>query len=85
MRQHGWLVGGFALAAGPAGARDLPGDPIAGASLAHEVCAVCHLVSDDQTSDPQVGPSFLEVAGHPPPPSSACAPSSRRPTPRCPT
>ena len=65
MRRLAYSVGALALATGQAGAQDLPGDPAAGARLAHEVCAVCHLVSDDQTSDPEVGPSFFEVADHP--------------------
>jgi mono/diheme cytochrome c family protein len=65
MRRLAYLCGTLALATGQAGAQELPGDPAAGARLAHEVCAVCHLVSDDQTSDPEVGPSFFEVADHP--------------------
>jgi len=46
-------------------AQDLPGDPAAGATLAREVCAQCHLVAEDQLIDPAVGPSLLEVAQHP--------------------
>jgi len=65
MRQLGWLVGALAMMAGQAGAQDVPGDPQAGADLAQEVCAVCHVVAADQPSDPGVGPSFLEVADHP--------------------
>jgi mono/diheme cytochrome c family protein len=51
--------------AGHAGAQDLPGDPAAGARLAREVCAVCHLVAEDQPSDPGIGPSLVEIAAHP--------------------
>ena len=65
MGRPGWLVGALAVLAGQAGAQDLPGDPAAGADLAHEVCAVCHLVAEDQPTDPGVGPSLIEVAGHP--------------------
>ena len=65
MRRLAYICGTLALVTGHAFAQDLPGDPAAGARLAHEVCAVCHLVSDDQTSDPEVGPSFFEVADHP--------------------
>lgn len=46
-------------------AADLPGDPVAGGQLAHEVCAACHLVAKDQASDPEIGPSLIEVAEHP--------------------
>ena len=62
MRRLGWLVGAaLALPADQAGAQD----PAAGARLAREVCAVCHVVAADQPSDPGVGPSFFEVADHP--------------------
>jgi mono/diheme cytochrome c family protein len=65
MRQLGWLGGALALIAGQGGAQDLPGDPAAGARLAKEVCATCHVVAADQATDPGIGPSWLEVAGHP--------------------
>lgn len=52
-------------AASHAMAADLPGDPVAGGQLAHEVCAACHLVAKDQASDPEIGPSLIEVAEHP--------------------
>ena len=51
--------------AAPLTAQDLPGDPAAGASLAREVCAQCHLAAKDQVVDPGVGPSLFEVAQHP--------------------
>lgn len=53
------------LPIGAAAAADLPGDPAAGGTLAHDVCAVCHVVAPDQMVDPGVGPSFLEIAAHP--------------------
>ena len=65
MRDLAYLVGALALVASQAGAQDLPGDPQAGADLAQEVCAVCHVVAAEQPSDPGVGPSFLEIADHP--------------------
>ena len=65
MRRFGWLIGTLWVACGHAAAQDLPGDPAAGASLAREVCAECHLVSEDQLIDPAIGPSLLEVAEHP--------------------
>jgi mono/diheme cytochrome c family protein len=47
-------------------AQELPGYPAAGARLAREVCATCHLVSDDQFNDPAVGaPTFFEVVADP--------------------
>ncbi len=52
-------------AASHAMAADLPGDPVAGGQLAHEVCAACHLVARDQADDPEIGPSLIEVAEHP--------------------
>ena len=56
----------FLLSAGVAAAQDLPGDPDAGSRLAHEVCGVCHVVSDEQFVDPDVGtPTFFEVADDP--------------------
>ena len=52
--------------AGAATAQGLPGDPEAGGKLAREVCAACHIVSEDQLYDPGVGaPTFFEVAAHP--------------------
>jgi mono/diheme cytochrome c family protein len=54
------------LWAGTAMAQGLPGDPEAGRELAQEVCAVCHIVSEDQLHDPGVGaPTFFEVVDHP--------------------
>ena len=50
---------------GGAAAQDLPGDPTAGAELACGACAQCRVVSKDQMVDPGIGPSLLEVAGHP--------------------
>ena len=65
MRRLGWLFGAVWAASGQASAQDLTGDPAAGASLAREVCAKCHLVAEDQVIDPAIGPSLLEVAEHP--------------------
>ena len=65
MRHLGWLICTMSLAGGHPAAQELPGDPAAGESLAREVCAKCHLVAEDQMVDPAVGPSLLEVAGHP--------------------
>jgi mono/diheme cytochrome c family protein len=65
MLRLGWLVCTVWMAAGPAAAQDLPGDPAAGADLAREVCAKCHVVAEDQPIDPAVGPSLLELAEHP--------------------
>jgi mono/diheme cytochrome c family protein len=57
----------FFLWAVAAMAQGLPGDPEAGGELARDVCAVCHIVSDDQLHDPDVGaPTFFEVVDHPP-------------------
>jgi mono/diheme cytochrome c family protein len=65
MRHVGWLICAVWVAGGGAAAQDLPGDPAAGAKLAREVCAQCHLAVEDQASDPGVGPSLFEVAEHP--------------------
>ena len=47
-------------------AQELPGDPAVGGKLAREVCATCHIVSDDQLVDPDVGaPTFVEVVADP--------------------
>jgi mono/diheme cytochrome c family protein len=47
-------------------AQQLPGDPLVGGKLAREVCAACHIVSDDQLVDPDVGaPTFFEVIDDP--------------------
>ena len=52
--------------AGIASAQDLPGDPEVGGKLARDVCATCHVVSEDQVDDPGVGaPTFFEVVAHP--------------------
>jgi cytochrome c len=54
------------LWAGTIMAQGLPGDPWAGGKLAREVCAICHIVSEDQLHDPGFGaPTFFEVAAHP--------------------
>ena len=65
MRRFGWLICTVSIAIGPAAAQDLLGDPAAGADLAREVCAKCHLVSEDQAIDPAIGPSLLELGEHP--------------------
>jgi mono/diheme cytochrome c family protein len=65
MQRLGWLICAVWAAGGAATAQDLPGDPAAGASLAREVCAKCHLGAEDQTVDPGIGPSLLEFAEHP--------------------
>jgi mono/diheme cytochrome c family protein len=47
-------------------AQPLPGDPLVGGKLAREVCAGCHIVSDDQLVDPDVGaPTFFDVVADP--------------------
>jgi cytochrome c len=54
------------LWASTAVAQGLPGDPEAGRKLAQDVCAVCHIVSEDQLHDPGAGaPTFFEVVAHP--------------------
>ena len=65
MRRLGWLLCLLPVVAGRAAAQDLPGDPEAGARLAREVCAACHVVADDQMVDPGIGPWFIDVAEHP--------------------
>jgi mono/diheme cytochrome c family protein len=55
----------LAIVGAEAGAADLPGDPEAGARLAREVCAACHVVAEDQMIDPGIGPWFIDVAEHP--------------------
>lgn len=65
MRQIGWLVAASALLAGPAAAQDPQSDPAAGARLANEVCATCHIVGDDQTTMPGPAPTFFEIADDP--------------------
>ena len=65
MRRLGWLICTVWVGSGSAAAQELPGDPAAGASLARDVCATCHVVAEDQPIDPAVGPSLLEVAEHP--------------------
>jgi mono/diheme cytochrome c family protein len=52
------------LLSSAASAADLPGDPVAGHELAHTVCAICHFVAEDQPEDPEIGPSFYEIAAH---------------------
>lgn len=61
MRSLGWLIGTMCVAGGHAAAQDAA----AGAGLAREVCAKCHVVAADQMIDPGIGPSLLEVAEHP--------------------
>jgi cytochrome c len=52
--------------AGTAAAQGLPGDAELGGKLARQVCAVCHIVSEDQLDDPDVGaPTFFEIVAHP--------------------
>lgn len=65
MRRLGWLLWALSVMAGGVGAQELPGDPKAGARLAREVCAACHVVAEDQMVDPGVGPWFIDVAEHP--------------------
>ena len=65
MRRLGWLLWALPVMAGQAGAAELPGDPEAGARLAREVCAACHVVAEDQMIDPAVGPWFVDIAEHP--------------------
>ena len=61
MRNLAWLVAAMSVAGGHAVAQDAA----AGAHLAREVCAKCHVVAADQMIDPGIGPSLLEVAEHP--------------------
>jgi mono/diheme cytochrome c family protein len=65
MRCLGWLLLALWVVAGPLAAQELPGDPKAGARLAREVCAGCHVIAEDQMIDPGVGPWFVDVAAHP--------------------
>jgi mono/diheme cytochrome c family protein len=65
MRRVGGLICTVLATSGAAAAQDLPGDPAAGANLAREVCAECHVVAEDQLIDPGAGPSFFEVVEHP--------------------
>jgi len=54
------------LAAIPALAQTYPGDPVAGANFARQVCAVCHFVeSDDLGLSWSGAPAFQEVADDP--------------------
>ena len=48
--------------AGVASAQDGPGDPIAGAKLARDVCATCHIVSDTQEQATTEAPTFQSIA-----------------------
>jgi mono/diheme cytochrome c family protein len=61
VRDLAWLVAAVSVAGGHAVAQDAA----AGADLAREVCAKCHVVAADQAIDPGIGPSLLEVAEHP--------------------
>jgi mono/diheme cytochrome c family protein len=61
VRDLAWLVAAVSVAGGHAVAQDVA----AGADLARQVCAQCHVVAADQMIDPGVGPSLLEVAEHP--------------------
>ncbi|MGH6901146.1 MAG: c-type cytochrome [Geminicoccaceae bacterium] len=65
MRRLWWLLCALPVLGGQARAADLPGDPKAGARLAREVCAACHVVAEDQMIDPGLGPWFVDVAQHP--------------------
>ena len=66
MRSLHLLPLSFAVWAGIASAQDLPGDPAVGGQLARDVCATCHVISEDQVDDPGVGaPTFFEVVAHP--------------------
>jgi cytochrome c len=66
MRSIGFLAFPSLVWACTVTAQELPGDPAAGARLAREVCATCHLVSDDQFNDPDIGaPTFFEVVADP--------------------
>lgn len=54
------------LAAGPALAQDLPGDPAGGQAIATRDCAGCHLVTDRQPGPATDGvPSFTAIARMP--------------------
>jgi len=65
MGRLGWLVLALSITLSSGDAQELTGDPEAGARLAREVCAACHVVSDDQMIDPGIGPWFIDVAQHP--------------------
>jgi hypothetical protein len=65
MRRLLWLLWGLPIMGGQASAAVFPGDPKAGARLAREVCAACHVVAEDQMIDPGVGPWFVDIAQHP--------------------
>jgi mono/diheme cytochrome c family protein len=65
MRRLGWLAVSLPVVVSSGGAQELTGDAEAGARLAREVCAACHVVSDDQMVDPGIGPWFIDVAQHP--------------------
>lgn len=49
MRALGFLVAASVTLMGAAAAQDMTGDAEAGARLAKDVCAMCHVVSDDQS------------------------------------
>jgi cytochrome c len=65
MRRFWWLVPALPITLNSGEAQELTGDPEAGGRLAREVCAACHVVSDDQMIDPGIGPWFIDVAQHP--------------------
>lgn len=72
MRKRNPLVPGIALAAlaafvaAPAGAQDLPGDPVRGRDLAVRVCAECHKVEKgDRSRDLPDPPAFQILADDP--------------------
>lgn len=49
----------------PAGAQDLPGDPLAGRDFVRETCIECHDVErDDDEMAAFYGPAFVDVANH---------------------
>ena len=62
----GWLALALVLAAVPAAAQDLPGDPERGRALAVQRCARCHQVLPGSREPSAVGaPAFQTVADDP--------------------
>ena len=54
------------LAAGPAMAQDLPGDPYRGERLASDVCSACHVIDPGEYGySPAGAPSFQDLADNP--------------------
>jgi len=63
MRRFLLLTFGLALASLPAGAQDLPGDPVLGRALASKVCAECHAVErGDRKGELPDPPAFQSLA-----------------------